>query len=319
MPNNKNLAFVFPGQGSQSVGMMTALAAKYPAVQATYAEASRILGYDLWDLVQNGPDTELNITAKTQPALLTASVSMWRIWMNCGGLVPVQMAGHSLGEYSALVCAGALTFADAVSLVADRGSYMQVAVPEGIGSMAAILGLTEVKVIDICKQAAQGQIVAAANFNSSGQIVIAGHTEAVKRAVDAAKQAGAKRSVLLPVSVPSHCELMQEAARNFAKRIETVMISSLQIPVIHNVDVSQKTDTKAIKQALVDQLYKPVRWVETIQAMAAKGITHIVECGPGKVLCGLIKRIDRQIQTLSIDNPMSLEKALSEFNSEIAK
>ncbi|MBI4005693.1 MAG: ACP S-malonyltransferase [Gammaproteobacteria bacterium] len=305
------LAFVFPGQGSQSVGMVTALADQYPVVQSIYLEASGILGNDLWDLVQNGPESELNMTAKTQPAILTASIAIWRIWMECGGPVPVCMAGHSLGEYSSLVCAGALNFDDAVSLVADRGSYMQAAVPEGVGSMAAILGLTDTEVIDICKQSEQGQVVSAANFNLSGQIVIAGHTDAVKRAVDAARQAGAKRSVFLPVSVPSHCALMQEAACILAKRIETIALSPLKIPVIHNVDVSQKTDTAAIKQALVEQLYKPVRWVETIQAMAARGITHIVECGPGNILCGLIRRIDRQIETLPVNDPMSLQRALS--------
>lgn len=310
---NNKLAFVFPGQGSQSVGMVTALAEKYPVVQSTYAEASRILGYDLLTLVQNGPDAELNITVKTQPALLTASVAIWRVWLDCNGSVPGWMAGHSLGEYSALVCSNTLTFHDAVSLVADRGRYMQAAVPEGIGSMAAILGLADAEVMDICERSAQGQVVSAANFNAAGQVVIAGHSEAVKRAVDAARHAGAKRAVLLPVSVPSHCALMQQAARDFAGRIETVTFSTLQIPVIHNVDVTQKTDTRAIKQALVDQLYKPVRWVETIQVMAAKGITHIVECGPGKVLCSLIKRIDRQIQTLPVYDPVSLEKALSEI------
>ncbi len=305
------LAFVFPGQGSQSAGMVAALADQYPVVQSTYVEASGILGYDLWDLVQNGPEAELNMTAKTQPALLTASVAIWRIWMECGGPVPECMAGHSLGEYSSLVCAGALSFDDAVSLVADRGNYMQAAVPEGVGSMAAILGLTDAEVIGICKQSEQGQVVSAANFNSSGQIVIAGDTDAVKRAVDAARQAGANRSVLLPVSVPSHCSLMREAACILAKRMETIALSPLQIPVIHNVDVSQKTDAAAIKQALVDQLYKPVRWVETIQVMAARGITHIVECGPGKILCGLIRRIDRQMVTLPVNDLMSLEQALT--------
>ena len=309
------LAFVFPGQGSQSVGMMSTFAEQYPVVQSTYIEASEVLGYDLWDLVQNGPDIELNITSKTQPALLTASVATWRIWIGRDGPIPAMMAGHSLGEYSALVCAGTLTFQDAIALVADRGSCMQTAVPEGVGSMAAILGLTGAEVIDICKQSAQGQIVAAANFNSSDQIVIAGHAEAVRRAVDAARQAGAKRSVLLAVSVPSHCVLMQKAAQEFSKRIETIALSLLQIPVIHNVDASQKTDTKAIKQALVEQLYKPVRWVETVQAMAIKGVTHIVECGPGKVLCGLIKRIEQQVVALPVNDPVSLEMALSKLKS----
>ena len=304
-----SLAFVFPGQGSQSVGMSSALAENYPLVKDIYADASSVLGYDLWQLVNDGPESDLNITEKTQPALLTASVAIWEVWQGQGGATPKIMAGHSLGEYSALVCSGALSFTDAVALVADRGAYMQSAVPEGTGTMAAILGLAEEQVVTICKENAQGQVVSAANFNSSGQVVIAGHIDAVKRAVEAASKAGAKRSIILPVSVPSHCALMQDAATQFAERIKNINLSVPEIPVIQNVDVTQKTDPDAIKQALVEQLYKPVRWVEIIQSMADSGITKTIECGPGKVLCGLIKRIDREIETWPVFDPESLDKA----------
>ena len=308
------LAFVFPGQGSQSVGMSRTIAEKYPVVKTVYAEASGVLGYDLWQLVHNGPEAELNITSKTQPALLAASVAMWKVWQERSGPVPALMAGHSLGEYSALVCSGVLAFRDAIALVADRGAYMQAAVPEGTGSMAAILGLSDEQIINICHQASQGQVVSAANFNSAGQIVIAGHKEAVNRAVELASAAGAKRSIVLSVSVPSHCDLMQEAANKFAVRMEEITFSPANIPVIHNVDVSIRTEYPAIKQALVEQLSQPVRWVETIEQMSKKGITKIVECGPGKVLCGLIKRIDRQIETCPVYDPESLDKALSVVN-----
>jgi [acyl-carrier-protein] S-malonyltransferase len=311
---NQQLAFVFPGQGSQSVGMSTAMAEKYPVVKDTYAEASEVLGYDLWQLVHEGPESELNITSKTQPALLAASLVLWKIWQGRGGPVPALMAGHSLGEYTALVCSGVLNFSDAIALVADRGAYMQAAVPEGTGSMAAILELSGQQVVGICAQAAQGQVVSAANFNSAGQIVIAGHKEAVNRAVELASAAGAKRSIVLSVSVPSHCALMQEAANKLAARMEDITFSSANIPVIHNVDVSIRKETPAIKQALVEQLYQPVRWVEIIEQMSKQGITKIVECGPGKVLCGLIKRIDRQIETFPVYDPELLDKALTVVN-----
>ena len=311
MNNNIKLAFVFPGQGSQSVGMLEALAAQYSMVSSVYQEASRELSYDLWRRTQEGPEVELNTTTKTQPALLTASVATWKVWKERGGREPELMAGHSLGEYSALVCAGALGLRDAVSLVADRGRYMQGAVPEGTGAMAAILGLSDEEVIAICKQASRGQVVAAANFNSPAQVVIAGHVDAVKRAVKLATAAGAKRSILLPVSVPSHCVLMQEAARHFAVRLTNIAVSAGCVPIIHNVDVSTKGDSTSIKQALIEQLYQPVRWVDTIQLMANRGISHIVECGPGKVLSGLIKRINRHIETYPVSDPESLDKALA--------
>lgn len=291
--------------------MLSALAAKYSIVGRIYQEASQALGYDLWKLVQEGPETELNKTEKTQPALLAASVAVWHVWEERAGPAPALMAGHSLGEYSALVCSGNLDFIDAVNLVADRGRYMQEAVPEGAGAMAAILGLSDVDVIAVCRQAAQGQIVTAANFNSPAQVVIAGHADAVKRAVELATAAGAKRSILLPVSVPSHCALMQEAAGHFAERLKDVSFKTGTIPVIHNVDVSIKSNNMDIKQALIGQLYQPVRWVDTIQKMSSQGITHIVECGPGKVLSGLIKRINKEIETLSVSEPESLDKALA--------
>ena len=305
------IAFVFPGQGSQSLGMLAELAVSHATVQSTFTEASDVLGYDLWQLVQQGPEAELNNTTKTQPALLASSVATWRVWNELSQVQPVMMAGHSLGEYSALVCSGALNFTDAIQLVADRGAYMQDAVPAGIGSMAAVLGLEDGQIEAVCDEAAQGQIVSAANYNSSGQVVIAGHKEAVERAVELAKAAGAKRSVILPVSVPSHCALMQKAADRFAERLNTVDFEQPKIPVLHNVDATERSDAREIKLALQDQLCQPVRWVETIQKMVSKDINTIVECGPGKVLSGLIKRIDRSLNIFPVFDPASLEKALA--------
>ena len=304
-------AFVFPGQGSQSLGMMAELAAVHTTVESTFAEASDVLGYDLWQLVQQGPETELNKTTNTQPALLASSVATCRVWNELSQNEPVIMAGHSLGEYSALVCSGALNFTDAIQLVADRGAYMQDAVPEDTGSMAAVLGLEDGQIEAVCDQAAQGQIVSAANYNSSGQVVIAGHKEAVERAVELAKTAGAKRSVILPVSVPSHCALMQKAADRFAERLDTVDFEQPNIPVLHNVDATEHSDVGEIKLALQDQLCQPVRWVETIQKMVSKDINTIVECGPGKVLSGLIKRINRSLNIFPVFDPTSLDKALA--------
>jgi [acyl-carrier-protein] S-malonyltransferase len=305
------IAFVFPGQGSQSLGMLADLAAAHTRVESTFAEASDLLDYDLWQLVQQGPEAELNKTTKTQPALLASSVATWRILNELSQNQPVIMAGHSLGEYSALVCSGALNFTDAIQLVADRGAYMQDAVPAGTGSMAAVLGLEDGQIEAVCDQAAQGQIVTAANYNSSGQVVIAGHKEAVERAVELAKAAGAKRSVILPVSAPSHCALMQKAADQFAQRLDTVNFKQANIPILHNVDATEHSDINEIKQALQDQLCQPVRWVETIQKMVSKDINTIVECGPGKVLSGLIKRIDRSLNIFPVFDPASLEKALA--------
>ena len=304
-------AFIFPGQGSQSVGMLAALAEVYPEVQATFATASAVLGYDLWTLVQNGPQDELNRTDKTQPAMLAAGVAVWRVWQRRGGVQPAYMAGHSLGEYTALVCAGALALEQAVAAVAERGRYMQEAVPVGQGAMAAILGLDDAAVLAACEAAAQGDVVSAVNFNSPGQVVIAGAGAAVTRALEFAKQAGAKRAVMLPVSVPSHCSLMQPAAERLAAYLENVQISAPAIPVINNVDVAMTQDSHVIHAALVRQLVSPVRWVETIQSLARCGMDTVVECGPGKVLTGLNKRIERDMTALAVFDPASLDEALT--------
>jgi len=312
MTVNDKLAFVFPGQGSQFVGMLNELAASHLLVKAIFSEASQALGFDLLRLVQHGPEEELNKTENTQPALLTASYCLWRVWEEACSDRPVLMAGHSLGEYTALVCAGVLNFRDAVTLVRDRGRYMQLAVPEGGGAMAAIIGLEAEEITAICAEAAGEKIVAAANFNSPGQIVIAGAHVAVERAIALAKAAGAKRAVILPVSVPSHCALMQEAADKLAERLESIRFADAAIPVIQNVDASIHTQAEDIKQALIGQLHQAVRWVDTIQIMASKEISHIIECGPGKVLAGLIKRIDRNLTTLPISNAETLQTALGE-------
>ncbi len=306
-----SLALVFPGQGSQAVGMLGELAAAESQVGATFAEASEALGYDLWKVVAEGPAEELNQTHITQPAMLSAGIAVWRIWQEKGGATPAVMAGHSLGEYTALVAAGAIGFADAVALVAERGKLMQAAVPAGTGSMAAILGLDDDKVVDVCAHAAVGEVVSAVNFNANGQVVIAGHVAAVERAVELAKEAGAKRAVILPVSVPSHCELMKPAAEKLAERLATINVSAPQIPVINNADVSKASDADAIRDALVRQLYSPVRWVETVQAMAGEGVDTLIECGPGKVLVGLNKRIVKEMSTVALFDPAGFEAALA--------
>jgi [acyl-carrier-protein] S-malonyltransferase len=307
-----NFAFVFPGQGSQSVGMLAPLAAAEPLVQQTFAEASEVLGYDLWKLCQGGPEEELGKTERTQPAMLAAGVATWRVWRKHGGGLPAAMAGHSLGEYSALVCSGALDFRTAVGLVQFRGQAMQAAVPAGQGAMAAILGLDDAEVEAACREAAQGEVVQGANFNSPGQVVIAGTAAAVDRAVDAAKAKGAKRAIKLPVSVPSHSPLMQPAAERLAARLQQVKFARAEVPDIYTVDVRKHGDEASIRQALVEQLVKPVRWTETIQAMLAGGARVIVECGPKGVLTGLNRRIERNkdIAMLSIEDAESLQRAL---------
>jgi [acyl-carrier-protein] S-malonyltransferase len=304
------LAFVFPGQGSQSVGMLAELAANFPVVKDTFAEASDALKQDLWRIVREGPEDLLNQTHITQPAMLAAGVATWRVWLARGGKSPALMAGHSLGEYTALVCAEAIDFARAVELVSLRGKFMQDAVPAGQGAMAAILGLDDARVVAACEQSAQGEIVAAVNFNSPGQAVIAGQTAAVNRAMEACKTAGAKRAVLLPVSVPSHCALMKPAAEKLAQRLRDVSVRTPKVPVINNVDVAQPGAPDAIRDALVRQLYSPVRWVETIQKMSAGGVTKLVECGPGKVLIGLNKRIVKEMATHALTDVASLDAAL---------
>lgn len=309
------LALVFPGQGSQSVGMLAELALEFSQVEQTFAEASAVLGYDLWQVIQNGPDSELQLTTITQPAMLSAGVAVWRVWQAAGGPTPMVMAGHSLGEYSALVCAGALPFAQAVQLVRQRGEYMQQAVPVGVGAMAAVLGLERAAVERICADAAGSQqTVAVANYNAPLQSVIAGHADAVARASAAAQASGAKRVIALPVSAPFHCALMRPAAERLAPAIVATSLSEPGIQVINNVDVEAATEPDAIRDALVRQIYSPVRWVETVQAMAARGITHMVECGPGKVLAGLTKRIHSELDSLSVQDPPGLRQALAELS-----
>lgn len=310
-----DLAMVFPGQGSQSVGMLASLAQAYPVVVETFAQASAVLGYDLWARVQQGPAELLNQTACTQPAMLSAGVATWRCWQGQTDKTPAMMAGHSLGEYTALVCAGGLRFEDAVKLVEKRGTFMQSAVPDGSGAMAAILGLDDDQVVAICAQAAEGQVVSAVNFNSPGQVVIAGHADAVERAMGLAKTAGAKRALPLPVSVPSHCSLMKPAAEAFAAELADTEIRVPSIPVIHNVDVGIKGDVDAIREALAAQLFQPVRWVETVRAMYAAGIVRVFEMGPGKVLAGLNKRIEKSMPGIAIQTPEDLDKALGELES----
>lgn len=304
-------AIAFPGQGSQSVGMLAELAEAYPIIKETFAEASAVLGYDLFELVMQGPAEELNKTWKTQPALLTSSVALWRLWQAQGGAMPAVMAGHSLGEYSALVCAGALNFADAVKLVELRGQAMQRAVPEGVGAMAAIIGLDNDSIAANCEKAAEGQVVSPVNFNSPGQVVIAGHKEAVERANVLMKESGAKRALPLPVSVPSHCALMKPAAEELAIALDKLEVKAPVIPVINNADVATVTDPAAIKDALVRQLYSPVRWTETVERMASEEITFEIEMGPGKVLSGLVKRIDKRVDGGAINDVAGLQDALS--------
>lgn len=312
MANTKKLAIVFPGQGSQSVGMLQELAAAFPIVAETFTEASDALSYDLWALVQNGPAEDLNRTDRTQPAMLAAGVAVWRVWQAQGGAAPAVMAGHSLGEYTALVCAEALAFAPAVALVAERGRFMQEAVPAGEGAMAAVLGLDDDTVREACARAAAGDVVEAVNLNAPGQVVIAGSKAAVDRAIEELKAAGAKRAVPLPVSVPSHCALMRPAAERLADYLTQVEIQAPKIPVLHNVDVQVSADAAAVRERLVRQLYSPVRWVETVQAMAAQGVGRIIECGPGKVLVGLNKRIAKEADAQAVYDPATLEAALKE-------
>ena len=304
----KKFAMVFPGQGSQTVGMLAELAGNYPIVQETFKQASEVLGYDLWQLVQEGPSEELNKTWQTQPALLTASVAVYRVWQQkYPALKPEVMAGHSLGEYSALVCAGVLDFQDAVKLVELRGKLMQQAVPEGTGAMYAIIGLDNDAIISACKQAEQGEVVSAVNFNSPGQVVIAGAKAAVERAAALCKEAGAKRALPLAVSVPSHCALMKPAADQLSVSLESITLKAPVVAVLNNVDVKAETDAVAIRNALVRQLYSPVRWTETVEKMAQNGVEVLVEVGPGKVLNGLAKRIVDSLQAVSVNDVKSLD------------
>ena len=304
----KKFAMVFPGQGSQTVGMLAELAGDYPIVQETFKQASEVLGYDLWQLVQEGPAEELNKTWQTQPALLTASVAVYHVWQQkYPELKPEVMAGHSLGEYSALVCAGVLDFQDAVKLVELRGKLMQQAVPEGTGAMYAIIGLDNDAIINACKQAEQGEVVSAVNFNSPGQVVIAGAKAAVERAAALCKEAGAKRALPLAVSVPSHCALMKPAADQLSVSLESITLKEASVSVLNNVDVKNEIEADAIRNALVRQLYSPVRWTETVEKMAQNGVEVLVEVGPGKVLNGLTKRIVDSLQAVSVNDVKSLD------------
>jgi [acyl-carrier-protein] S-malonyltransferase len=309
-----SFGFVFPGQGSQSVGMLAQLAAADggAVVRATFDEASGVLGYDLWRLVQEGPEDQLAATERQQPAMLTAGVATWRLWCGRGGALPSVVSGHSLGEFTALVCAGALEFRAAVDLVRFRGQAMQEAVPLGTGAVAAILGLEEASLEEACREAAQSEIVTPANFNAPGQIVIAGHTAAVQRAIEGAKARGAKRAVLLPVSVPVHTSLMRGAAERLAGRLKTVELRKPQISYISAVDAQFHQDPADLQELLVRQLPSPVRWLDTVRALAATGIAQLVECGPGKVLTGLNRRIEKRpgLEFMALEDPASLESSL---------
>ena len=309
-----HLAFVFPGQGSQKIGMLADLSSQYSLVAETFSEASSALGYDLWDLVQNGSQDDINLTERTQPLLLAASVAIWRVWQHKGGAQPVLMAGHSLGEWSALVCAGVVAFGDAIKLVQQRGKFMQEAVPAGQGAMAAIIGLDDASIIDACKQAEQGEVVAAVNFNSPGQVVIAGAAGAVERASALCKEAGAKRALPLPVSAPFHTSLMRPAAEKLAAQIYNTSFSTPDIPVVHNVTAEPESNPEKIKALMIEQIFSAVRWVDCVNTLSARGIATTIECGPGKVLSGLNKRINKDLNTLSIETSEELLGALKIFN-----
>ncbi len=310
MTTNNELAFVFPGQGSQKQGMLADLAAQYPVILETFSEASAVLGYDLWALCQEGPQEALNLTERTQPLLLTASVAIWRALQQEGAEKPAFMAGHSLGEWSALVCADVLDFADAVKLVQLRGKFMQEAVPEGVGSMAAIIGLDDEIIVEACKAASQGEEVTAVNFNSPGQVVIAGHVGAIDRAIALCKDKGAKKAMPLAVSAPFHSALLKPAADRLAQEMQSIDFRSPSIPVIHNVNAQAETDPVAIKQLMIEQIYHPVLWVDCVNALKASGVSSVVECGPGKVLSGLIKRIDRIMKIAQSDTPSNMLSVL---------
>lgn len=304
------IAFIFPGQGSQSVGMMQGYAA-LPSIHATFAEASDVLQEDLWSLVNDGPEEKLNLTVHTQPAMLTADVAIYRAWQQAGGTQPQLLAGHSLGEYAALIAAGSLTFSDALKLVRYRAEVMQESVPEGTGGMAAIVGLDDGAVAAICSEIVQnlpGTFLEPANFNAPGQVVIAGHKQAVMQGIALAKQRKAKLAVLLPMSIPSHCALMHSAADKFARLLEQIPLQPPHIPVLHNVDAQPHPEATSLREILARQLYCPVRWTETIQAMADQGVTHVVECGPGKVLSGLNRRINKNLTSIALSDSGLLQQ-----------
>jgi [acyl-carrier-protein] S-malonyltransferase len=308
---DQKLAFVFPGQGSQSVGMLAPLADEYSSIQQLFSRASDVLGYDLWALAQSGPQEQLNLTEQTQPLLLTSSVAIWQVWQSLGGSVPALMAGHSLGEYSALVCSGVIDFDAAVSLVRDRGKFMQQAVPQGVGAMSAVLGDDEV-IVSICQDVSvDGNVVEAVNFNSPGQVVVAGSADAVSKAADLLKEAGAKRVAPLPVSAPFHTSLMKPAAEQLAVAIAKVEFHAPTIPIVHNVHASIESDPGKIRQLMVEQTASPVRWTQSIEFMVARGVERVVECGPGKVLSGLCRRIHKPLSASAIETPGALQATLA--------
>lgn len=309
------IGFVFPGQGSQKLGMLSDLAAKFGVVTDTFAEASAVLGKDLWEVSQTDKSEQLNQTDITQPVLLAASVAIWRVWQGQQGPLPAILAGHSLGEYSALVCSGVLAFDDAIQLVHQRGLYMQAAVSAGTGKMAAIVGLDDDKIAGLCEQATQGQIVSAANFNSPGQTVIAGDVDAVERAMVLCVDAGAKRALPLNVSVPSHCALMRPAAEQLQGELDSVQFNSPQIPIVQNVNAQISDDPNLIKENLIKQLYAPVLWVDSVKCMRANGVEKILECGPGKVLSGLIRRIEPDISSFASEDAEGLTSVITELSS----
>lgn len=313
---DQSLAFVFPGQGSQKVGMLAAMAEQHALVQETFAEASDVLGYDLWALVQKGPQEQLNLTERTQPMLLAASTAVWRVWQAENGAMPARLAGHSLGEWSALVAADVLDFADAIAIVQQRGKLMQEAVPAGQGGMAAIIGLEDAAIVQACEQGAEGEVVAPVNFNSPGQVVIAGASAAVERAMALCKSAGAKRALALPVSAPFHTRLMQPAADGLAPKIAETRFRAPTIPVVHNVHARTEVDPENIKRLMIEQIYRPVLWVDCVRALVNDGAATTVECGPGKVLSGLNKRIDKALNTLSIESPEDLQAVLQQTKGE---
>lgn len=312
MAQKHDFALVFPGQGSQKVGMLQQVAETSPTVTTVFAQASEVLGYDLWELVQTGPQDALNMTETTQPALLAASVALWQVWRERGGAEPAFMAGHSLGEWSALVCAGVIDFADGIQLVRSRGRYMQEAVPAGAGAMAAIIGLDDSAVEQACTAAAQGEVVGPVNYNSPGQLVIAGTSAAVERAMALCKDAGAKRALPLPVSAPFHTALMKPAADRLATEIHNTLFKNPKYSIIHNVNATTEPSPEVIKQLMIEQIYSPVLWVDCVKQLVAQGVTTVLECGPGKVLSGLNKRIERNLTTLATETNDVLADALAQ-------
>ena len=306
-----NLAFVFPGQGSQKIGMLAELAEQNPIIEKTFNEASEVLGYDMWQLIQQGAQEDINLTQRTQPILLTCSVAIWRLWNQKQGALPSQMAGHSLGEWSALVCANVIDFADGLKIVEARGKFMQQAVPVGQGAMAAIIGLDDQAILEACTEASALGVVDAVNFNAPGQVVIAGSNEAVERAMEICKDAGAKRALPLPVSAPFHTSLMKPAADNLADMVKAVTFRSPEMPIMHNVHAQNEQDPQAIKALMLEQIYSPVKWVDCVKQLKQSGVSTLVECGPGKVLSGLAKRIDRELTAVATESAADFDAALT--------